>query len=150
MDLTPFNSWIIVDRLKVLTPDVGLAADLAAVRNLRDFRTPSIYAVFSEEQQLGDNRNPSPGCSVSVNGDFAVVLALRNYASYQIGGQLRDESSGWVGKVRNCLHAWRPEKGCSRVAWQRGGVYQYDESVMLWADYFSLSYMLTHDEIDCK
>ena len=105
MNFEPFDTGLIVQRLKLCVPEfqsVGGAADYAAVKELASFRTPSAYVVFSEE----DNTNKIPTsvgvCAQEAAVQFGVVLALRNYRE-QLGEQMADEARKLVGKVRSSL-----------------------------------------------
>ena len=52
MNFEPFDTGLIMRRLRASVPElhvVGGAADYAAVKELRGFRTPSAYVVFAED-----------------------------------------------------------------------------------------------------
>ena len=56
MSFAPFDTSLIVERLVTQLPAlhfVGGAADYAAVKELRGFRTPSAYVIFAEENNSG-------------------------------------------------------------------------------------------------
>lgn len=56
MNFEPFDTSLVVNRLRQQVPGlqfVGGAADYAAVKTLAEFRTPSAYVVFAEEENTG-------------------------------------------------------------------------------------------------
>ena len=94
MNFEPFDTNVIVRRLQAQAQGlhlVGSAADYAAVKELRSFRTPSAFVVFADEENTG--RLPTTFCTTQVETtvQFGVVLALRNYQE-QLGGQMSDEA----------------------------------------------------------
>ena len=87
MSFAPFDTSLIVERLRSAVPDlhrIGGAADYGAVEKLSGFRTPSAYVIFAEEDNTG--RVPtSPGvCAQESAVQFGVVLALRHYAEQRV------------------------------------------------------------------
>ncbi|QIL81781.1 hypothetical protein G7047_19065 [Diaphorobacter sp. HDW4A] len=149
MNFEPFDTGLIVQRLKLCVPDfqtVGGAADYAAVKELTNFRTPSAYVVFAEET----NTNKIPAsvgvCAQEAAVQFGVVLALRNYRE-QLGEQMADEARTLVGMVRAALIGFRPKlRGANTVGWVSGHVLDYNSSVMLFGDMYRLVYMLHKDD----
>ena len=102
MNFEPFDTNVIVRRLQAQAQGlhlVGSAADYAAVKELRSFRTPSAYVVFADEENTGTL--PTTFCTVQVQTkvQFGVVLALRNYQE-QLGGQMGEEARKLIGQVR--------------------------------------------------
>ena len=145
MSFEPFDTSIIVRRLQDKAAGlhlVGSAADYAAVKELRSFRTPSAFVVFADEENTG--RLPTTFCTTQVETavQFGVVLALRNYQE-QLGGQMSDEARKLIGQVRSALIGFQPSgKGSNVVAWQAGAVLDYDASVLLFADRYKVPHTL--------
>lgn len=145
MNFEPFDTSIIVRRLQAKATGlhlVGSAADYAAVKELRSFRTPSAYVVFADEENTGGL--PTTFCTVQVQAkvQFGVVLALRNYQE-QLGGQMSDEARKLIGQVRSALIGFQPTgKGANVVSWQAGSVLDYDASVLLFADRYEVPHTL--------
>jgi hypothetical protein len=145
MSFEPFDTSIIVRRLKAEARDlhtIGSAADYAAVKELRGFRTPSAYVVFADEENTG--KIPTTFCTTHVEAavQFGVVLALRNYQEQQ-GGQMGEEARKLIGQVRTALIGFQPSgKGSNVVAWQAGAVLDYDASVLLFADRYTVPHTL--------
>jgi len=149
VNFEPFDTGLIVRRLEACVPDfqsIGGAADYAAVKELRGFRTPSAYVVFSEEENTG--KIPA---SIGVNSQealvrFGVVLALRNYGG-QRGDQMAAETRRLIGLVRSALIGHKPDKGARVVGWVGGAVLDYDASVLLFADRYQVHYVLHKDAV---
>ena len=145
MNFEPFDTNVIVRRLQAQAQGlhlVGSAADYAAVKELRSFRTPSAYVVFADEENTGTL--PTTFCTVQVQTkvQFGVVLALRNYQE-QLGGQMGEEARKLIGQVRSALIGFQPTgKGANVVSWQAGAVLDYDASVLLFADRYEVHHML--------
>lgn len=145
MNFEPFDTSIIVRRLQDKAAGlhlVGSAADYAAVKELRSFRTPSAFVVFADEENTG--RLPTTFCTTQVETtvQFGVVLALRNYQE-QLGGQMSDEARKLIGQVRSALIGFQPTgKGANVVSWQAGAVLDYDASVLLFADRYKVPHTL--------
>jgi hypothetical protein len=118
---------------------VGIAADSATVRNLRDFPTPCAYVLLAQEQ-FQDNApgHGERGSQVALTQKglvkFGVVLAGRNYRE-QAGGQLAGEIVDLIHITRSCLQGWVPDvPGARPLQVERGDLLQYDDAVALWCD----------------
>lgn len=148
MNFEPFDTGLIVRRLEACVPDfqsIGGAADYAAVKELRGFRTPSAYVVFSDEENTG-KIPPSIGVtSQEARVQFGVVLALRHYGD-QRGERMADQTRRLIGLVRTALIGHKPDKGARVVGWLGGAVLDYDASVLLFADRYQIHCMLHKDE----
>ena len=150
MSFAPFDTSLIVERLRSAVPDlhrIGGAADYGAVEKLSGFRTPSAYVIFAEEDNTG--RVPtSPGvCAQESAVQFGVVLALRHYAE-QRGEQMQDEARRLIAQVRTALIGHRPQpKGATAIGWQSGKVLDYSASVLLFADVYRLTHTMHRDEV---
>lgn len=142
MSFAPFNVQPVADRLRTLVPElrlVGLAADYAAVKNLRDFNPPSAYVVLAQEKfddnptghgRRGEQINTSQRGIVAIG----VIVAGRNYRE-QNGAQLSDAMNALLGSVRAVLGGWVPDvPGARALQLQRGDLLQYDDSTALWCD----------------
>lgn len=142
MSFAPFDVATVADRIRAQVPGlrlVGLAADYAAVKNLRDFTPPSVFVVLAQETF---NDNP-PGhgqrgeqIKTSQRGDVAVgvVIVGRNYRE-QHGAQLSADMSALIGDVRAQLSGWVPDvPGARPFHLRRGDLLQYDDATALWCD----------------
>ncbi|MBI1626920.1 phage tail terminator protein [Comamonas suwonensis] len=142
MNFEPFDTSLVVERLKALVPDlreVGGAADYAAVQELRGFQTPSAFVIFASES---GNAGPGPrGARVQpAVSRFGLALAVRNYRP-GAGDQLGDELRKVLGLTRSALIGWvPPTPGATALAWEAGEVMDYDHSTVLYVE----SYQLTH------
>ena len=80
MNFEPFDTGLVIERLKALVPDlrkVGGAADYAAVQELRGFATPSAFVIFAGES--GGTTGPRGARVQPAVTRFGLVLAVRNY-----------------------------------------------------------------------
>lgn len=142
MSFEPFDVQPIADRVRAAVPSlrlVGLAADYAAVKSLRDFLPPSVFVVLAQEDF---DRNPpgygSRGDQVQVSQRavvaIGVVIVGRNYRE-QHGAQLNDSMRTLIGAVRQSLHGWTPDvAGARPLEMRRGDLLQYDDATALWCD----------------
>lgn len=147
MNFEPFDTGLIVRRLEACVPDfqsIGGAADYAAVKELRGFRTPSAYVVFSEDENTGKIPASVGVTSQEALVRFGVVLALRNYGG-QRGDQMAEQARRLIGLVRVALIGHKPDKGARVVGWLGGAVLDYDASVLLFADRYQIHHMLHKD-----
>lgn len=142
MSFAPFDVQPIADRLRAQVPElrvVGLAADYAAVKSLRDFTPPSAYVVLAQE--TFESNPPGHGkrgeqVALTQRGSVAVgvVVAARNYRQQQ-GGQLSAEMRALLDRVRGCLHGLVPDvSGARPLQLLRGDLLQYDDATALWCD----------------
>lgn len=142
MSFAPFDVQPVVDRLRSqvsLLRLVGVAADYATVKSLRDFNPPSAYVLLAQE--TFDSNPPGNGArgqqvTVAQRGRVAlgVVVAARNYRE-QAGAQLGGEIRGLLDQVRRCLQGWVPDvPGARPLQLQRGDLLQYDDATALWCD----------------
>ena len=147
MSFEPFDTGLIVRRLEAQVPTlqfVGGAADFAAVKELRSFRTPSAYVVFADDENTGKVPDSIGVLSQEALVQFGVVLALRNYGD-QRGDQMGNETRALIGQVRAALIGHKPCKGARVVGWASGKVLDYDSSVLLFADLYRVHYVMTKD-----
>ena len=145
MSFEPFDTGLIVKRLEAQVRElqlVGGAADYAAVKELRSFRTPSAYVVFAEDENTDKFADGFGVCAQEATVRFGVVLALRNYGD-QRGDQIADEARKLIGKVRDALIGHQPCKGATALGWASGKVLDYDASVLLFADMYRLTFVMT-------
>lgn len=144
MNFEPFDTGLVVERLKVLVPglrEVGGAADYAAVQELRGFNTPSAFVIFA-----GESGNPGGGPRGArvqpAATRFGVALAVRNYRP-GAGDQLGDEMRKFIGLTRTALIGWvPPTPGATALAWEAGDVMDYDHSTLLYVDSYQLTNLL--------
>ncbi|MDO5623790.1 MAG: hypothetical protein Q4G71_03785 [Pseudomonadota bacterium] len=145
MGFAPFDTRLIVDHLARAVPalqTIGGAADYAAVKELRGFRTPSAYVIFAEERNTGKVPHSVGVCAQEAHAEFGVVLALRHYREAR-GEQMQGEARALIGQVRAALIGHKPAYPGARVlGWQRGGVLDYDAGVLLFADYYELHHVM--------
>lgn len=153
MSFGPFDVRLVVDRLRVLelgNPDasgdpdaqlrkIGMAADYAAMKNLRDFPAPCVYVLLAREQfdprppTFGQRGEQVPGVQ-SGTVQIGVVLAARNYRM-EGGDQLSDEFQALLAAVRSRLMGWVPDcPGAKPLQLVQGDLLQYDNATALWCD----------------
>ncbi len=143
----PLDTTLIEDRLREVVSEfevVGGAADYAAVRELRGFRTPSAFVVAAQERGV-----PESGASQTrrtgrqqAETTFGVILALRNYRDPH-GQAVTSEARPLIGVVRSALMGWTPGERIMRpVMWQQGDVLDYDMNTMLWAEVFTTTHFI--------
>ena len=142
MNFEPFDVQPVADRIRALVPGlrtIGLAADYAAVKSLRDFVPPSVFVVLAQERF--ESNPPGYGqrgeqVKVSQRGIVAVgvVIVGRNYRE-QHGAQLSDAMNTLIASVRGPLAGWVPDvPGARPLELQRGDLLQYDNATALWCD----------------
>jgi len=150
MSFAPFDTSLIVERLVTQLPAlhfVGGAADYAAVKELRGFRTPSAYVIFAEENNTGKVPTSIGVCAQESLVEFGVVLALRNWREAR-GEQMQADMRQLIGQVRAVLIGHKPAVAGARViGWQSGKVLDYDASVLLFADVYRLTHTMHRDEV---
>lgn len=149
MNFEPFDTGLIRQHLRGAVPElqgVGGAADYAAVKELRSFRTPTAYVVFAEDENTGKFPT-SIGVGVQeAMVRFGVVLALRNY-NERAGEQMDAEARRLIGLTRRALIGHKPRaSGANVVGWMSGQVLDYDASVLLFADRYELQQLLHKDD----
>lgn len=153
MNFGPFDVRLVIERLRVLEQGseqasddqamqlrkIGMAADYAAVKSLRDFPAPCVYVLLAREQF--DPRPPAFGqrgqqISGAQSGtvQIGVVLAARNYRE-EGGAQLSDEFQALLGSLRSRLMGWVPDcPGAKPLQIVQGDLLQYDNATALWCD----------------
>ncbi|MFC5525215.1 hypothetical protein ACFPPA_05610 [Rhodanobacter ginsengisoli] len=142
MSFAPFDVQPVANRIRTLVPDlrlVGLAADYAAVKSLRDFTPPSVFVVLAQEKfqenapghgQRGEQVKITQRGLVAVG----VVIVGRNYRE-QHGAQLSGAMNTLIKNVRAQLSGWVPDvPGARPLQLQRGDLLQYDDATALWCD----------------
>lgn len=145
MSFEPFDTGLVAQQLRSQVPalqHVGGAADYAAVKELRGFRTPSAYVIFAEEANTGSVKDAIGQCTLEASVQFGVVLALRHWREQQ-GEQMADDTRRLVGQVRAALVGHKPTpKGVRVIGWESGKVLDYDASVLLFADVYRLNHVM--------
>ena len=151
MSFAPFDVRPVAARVKAAVTElrtVGVAADYAAVKNLRDFPSPCAYVLLAQEQyqenQPGHGKRGQQVPTPQVGRvSFGVVVAGRNYRE-QSGGQLAGEINLMLQKVRSCLQGWVPDvPGARPLQIQQGDLLQYDDAVSLWCDVWRTQIIIT-------
>ena len=141
MNFEPFDTDLVVQRLKTMVPElrqVGGAADYAAVQDLRGFATPSAFVIFAGE--AGSANGPRGARVQPAVTRFGVALAVRNFRP-GAGDQLGDELRQIIGQTRSALIGWvPPTPGANALVWEAGEVMDYNNSTVLYVE----SYQLTH------
>lgn len=149
MNFEPFDTSLVVNRLRQQVPGlqfVGGAADYAAVKTLAEFRTPSAYVVFAEEENTGKVPTSVGVCVQESSTQFGVVLALRHYRE-QLGEQMHQDARRLIGATRVALIGHKPAAHGARViGWASGKVLDYSDGVLLFADMYRLHHLLHKDE----
>ncbi len=149
MSFAPFDTDMVVARVARQVPElqlVGGAADYAAVKELRSFRTPSAYVIFAEERNTGKVPTSVNVCAQESVVEFGVVLALRHWRETR-GEQMQDDMRAIVGQVRAARIGHKPRKDIGAIGWQSGKVLYYDAGVLLFADVYELRHVMHRDEV---
>lgn len=142
MNFAPFDVQPVADRIRTLVADlrlVGLAADYAAVKSLRDFTPPSVFVVLAQESfDPGNTGSGQRGQQVRTAQRGAVAIGVvivgRNYRE-QAGAQLSASMNALIGSVRGVLAGWVPDvPGARPFELKRGDLLQYDDATALWCD----------------
>ena len=132
-----FDTAQVVQRIRESLPElrfVGGAADLAAVQELRSFRTPACYVIFAAEQNTQRVPDSIAQCTLESRVEFTTVLAIRHWRE-QRGEQMYDARLQLLGALRGALIGWRPpQQGCRVIGWQAGRVLDYDAATLLLSD----------------
>lgn len=148
MNFEPFDTGLVVQRLREQVPAlhfVGGAADYGAVKELSQFRTPSAYVVFAEEENTGKVPTSVGVCVQESSTHFGVVLALRHYRE-QLGEQMHQDARRLIGATRVALIGHKPASHGARViGWASGKVLDYDAGVLLFADLYRIHHLLHKD-----
>jgi hypothetical protein len=153
VSIAPFDVRQVQARLQAASTPlrlVGLAADYAAVRNLRDFPVPCAYVVLAKETYEPNQPGQAPrGKQLPVRQvgrvSFGVVVAGRNYRS-GAGGQLAGEIQEVLTAVRNVLAGWVPQvSGARPVQLLQGELLQYDDAVSLWSDVWTTQQIIGNE-----
>lgn len=148
MNFEPFDTSLVVNRLRQQVPGlqfVGGAADYAAVKTLAEFRTPSAYVVFAEEENTGKVPTSVGVCVQESSTHFGVVLALRHYRE-QLGEQMHQDARRLIGATRVALIGHKPAAHGARViGWVGGKVLDYSDGVLLFSDLYRLHHVLHKD-----
>jgi hypothetical protein len=134
----PFDIKLVIDRLRAEVPElqsVEGVAEYGAVTSLRDFRSPSAFALLVRERADGEDPKPGRGTQ-RLLVTFAVVLVVSNYRDTR-GGEVVDEIKPLLGKTRAALMGWQPGvPGARPCRFIQGDVLDYDASTLLWTDVY--------------
>jgi len=138
-----FSTAQVQQRIRECLPElqfVGGAADIAAVQELRSFRTPACYVIFAAEQNSGRFPDTPGQCAFESRVEFTTILALRHWRE-QRGEQMADARLALLGALRGALIGWRPpQPGCRSIGWQSGRTLDYDAAVLLLEDSWHLTF----------
>ncbi|WP_223723804.1 hypothetical protein [Pseudomonas aeruginosa] len=147
MSSAPFDHNLIIERLKdqvAVLESVGGAADFAAIKAVRDFRTPTAYVILAEETPM-PRSSGAPGAATRqmVQVRFGVVVATRNYRDNK-GKNAMDDLRPVLGQVRDALIGWVPPglvgaRDCQLI---QGQAVDYDTSVLIWADLYQTQHAI--------
>lgn len=149
MNFEPFDTGLVVQRLReqvAALQFVGGAADYAAVKELSEFRTPSAYVVFAEEENTRKVPTSVGVCTQESSTHFGVVLALRHYRE-QLGEQMHQDARRLIGATRVALIGHKPAvRGARVIAWASGKVLDYNAGTLLFADLYQIHHLLHKDD----
>lgn len=149
MSAEPYDVNQIVALLQASVPalrQVGVAADYAAVKTIRDFAPPCAYVLLAREK--AKPHASSTGMQQDVQGQrsmvtFGVVLAVRNYKASDRGKQQADALAPILGAVRTALIGWiAPVKGARPIQFIQGDVVDYDQATLLWTEVYQTQHSL--------
>lgn len=144
MSYAPFDVQQVVDRLNATVPTsalrlVGVAADYAAVKTLRDFPTPCCYVLLARER-FADHppghgrRGEQVAMTQRADVTLGLVVAARNYRE-QRGAPIGPALNELLGQIRASLGGWVPDApGARPLNLVQGDLLQYDDATALWSD----------------
>ena len=132
-----FDTAQVQQRIRACLPElqfVGGAADIAAVQELRSFRTPACYVIFAAEQNTQRVPDSIAQCALESRVEFTTILAIRHFRE-QRGAQMDGDRRRLLGALRGALIGWRPpQPGCRVIGWQAGRTLDYDAATLLLED----------------
>ncbi|MEG1971313.1 MAG: hypothetical protein RR101_14470 [Burkholderiaceae bacterium] len=142
MNFEPFDTDLVIARLKEATSGFRLiagAADAITVRDLRELNPPSAYVLLADE---AGSSTGSRGAVAPAVARFGVAIAVRNYRAGS-GEQVSAEARQRVGQVRAALIGWQPPlPGASPCSWLAGATFDYDDSTLVWVDTYQCTHVL--------
>lgn len=141
MSSAPFDTGLIVERLKALSPQpfsqIGTVVEYSKITDLTGFSTPSAYVLMGSEKGSADaqRRMQVAECLVGV------VTVVRNYAPGADG--LTHEIHPLIATIRDALIGWLPERRCTTpVQWVQGDILDFDAGTLVWMDVFRVRHMI--------
>lgn len=141
MSSAPFDTGLVVERLKSITPApfplVGTIVEYSKITDLTGFTTPAAYVLMGSERAGTDAqlRVQVAECTVGV------VIAVRNYSPGADG--LTHEIRPLISAVRDSLVGWMPERNCTTgMVWLQGDVLDFDAGTLLWMDVYKVKHVI--------
>ncbi|WP_171892408.1 hypothetical protein [Pseudomonas aeruginosa] len=143
----PFDHNLVIDRLREQVKalqHIGGAAELGAITQLRDFRTPAAYVLLAQETLSAKPAGHAGGAARQMASvHFIVTLAVRNYRDNK-GVSAADDLRPVLGQVRQALIGWTPPglagaRDCQLV---QGQVVDYDASILIWTDLYQTQHAI--------
>lgn len=140
----PFDISLVAERLRSISvlQEVGEQAEYLAIKELRQFRTPSAYAVLAKE--TGD---PNPaGNRAGANRQlvtvlFGVVIAVRNYR--RDAAEKAEMLDGVIGQVRSAIIGWTPDLPMARPCqFVSGEPLDSNDSTILWGEVYATQHSI--------
>ncbi|EHN5173259.1 hypothetical protein KI912_003115 [Salmonella enterica] len=141
MNSAPFDTGLIVERLKALSPQpfsqIGTVVEYSKITDLTGFATPSAYVLMGSEKGSTDAqlRVQVAECLVGV------VTVVRNYSPGAAG--LTHEINPLIAAVRDALTGWIPDGRCTTpVQWIQGDILDFDAGTLAWMDVFRVRHII--------
>lgn len=144
MSNAPFDISLVTARLRTIAQlqEVGELAEYLAIKELRQFRTPSAYAVMAKETgDINPSGNPAGKQRQVVSVLFGVVIAVRNYRR-DASGKLQ-ELDEVLDKVRTAILGWAPDLPMARPCqFVSGEILDSSETVILWGEVYATQHSI--------
>lgn len=152
MLMLPLDTGLIQARLRQQVTElqeVGGGADYQAIKDLRSFRTPSVYVVLARERATsampgreGVPAQRRPSGAQQLEATVGVIIAARNYRD-PAGETVSEEARETIGACRTALLTWEPPAGVMRpLHFLQGDVLDYDANTLLWIDVYQTNHFI--------
>ncbi|MDR0249937.1 MAG: hypothetical protein LBI35_01265 [Burkholderiales bacterium] len=114
---------------------VGIAADLATIKDLRQF-VPAAYVLPASSE--GTDSLYSNTSDAVIGDTFVVYIVARNVKDTR-GAAATQTLEPLRIKVYDTLVGWLPPSGHSEFFYRRGKIDRFDDQCIYWRDEFSAS-----------
>lgn len=144
MNNAPFDISLVTERLKSIAElqDVGELAEYLAIKDLRQFRTPSAYVVMAKETgeiRPTGHRDGNQRQKVSVL--FGIVVAVRNYRREP--NERHQELDRILDLVRTSILGWTPNLPMAvPCQFVNGEPLDSNETTILWGEVYATQHSI--------
>lgn len=144
MSNAPFDISQVTARLRTITDlqDVGELAEYMAIKELRQFRTPSAYVLMAKESaDVNASGHRDGGQRQIVTVLFGVVVAVRNYrrGSHEKAQML----DAVLDQVRSAILGWTPALPLARPCqFVNGEPLDSSDTTILWGEVYSTQHSI--------